>query len=410
VAGACSSSHSSPSSGGSGAPGVTADSITVGSIANVTGPLSSDFAPVVNGVEAYFDMVNAQGGIDGRKLHLAYQKDDQGSQTTDLTVAQELVEQDHVFAVVGVGTPFFGGAAFLAHEGVPTFGYEVSADWSDGPTLFGAYGSVLTFDSYAPEEAYVVKQLGAHSVGVIAYSVPQSADACRATVTGAERFGVSVGFQNLSFPFGSDPTVDVLQMKAHHVDVVFSCLDATGNVTLSRSIQQNGMSVHQVWLNGYDRSLLQVYGTLMNGVYFLLQHVPFEAATAFPGSYPGIERYINAMQKYQPSYTYDEVALDGWVAADQFVTGLKAVGRNLTQAKLVVAINKERAFTSDGVTTPVNWTKAHTEAVPPYCAAFVGVVNGRFVPAFVHPNNGVFSCFDLSSDVPTTPPPGTPGG
>ena len=44
----------------------------------------SDFAPVVNGVEAYFSMINAEGGVDGRKLNLAYQDDDQGSPTTDL--------------------------------------------------------------------------------------------------------------------------------------------------------------------------------------------------------------------------------------------------------------------------------------------------------------------------------------
>ena len=46
---------------GKGAPGVSSTEIDVGSIANVSGPLSSDFAPLVNGVEAYFSMVNSQG-------------------------------------------------------------------------------------------------------------------------------------------------------------------------------------------------------------------------------------------------------------------------------------------------------------------------------------------------------------
>ena len=98
---------------------MTSTQINVGSIANVTGPLSSDFAPIVNGVEAYFSMINAEGGVAGRKLKLAYQEDDQGSPTIDLTVAQKLVEQDNVFAVVGVGTPFFGGASYLAPERYP---------------------------------------------------------------------------------------------------------------------------------------------------------------------------------------------------------------------------------------------------------------------------------------------------
>lgn len=409
VLAACSNSTSSSSAGGSGDPGVTSNSITVGSIADITGPLSSDFAPEVDGVKAYFDVVNAAGGVNGRMLHLAYQRDDQGSSTTDLTVAQELVEQDHVFAIVGVGTPFFGGASYLAHQGVPTFGYQVSSDWNDGPSLFGAYGSVLDFSTGQMSDAYVAKQLHATSVGVIAYGVPQSADACQAAVSGFGAFGINVGYQDLAFGFGADPTADVLQMKSHHVDVVFTCLDVSGNVAFARAIAQNSVSTKQVWLNGYDRSTLQQYGSLMNGVTLEVQHVPFEASAAFPGVYPGMDAYLQAMQRYEPQSTYNETALDGWINAVQFVSGLKSVGRNITQAKVVAALNKVTNFNGEGVMPPVDWTKNHTEAVPPFCASFVQAVNGKFVLQFVQSTNQVFVCFNRGSDTPVPPAPGTPG-
>ena len=409
VVAACSNSTSSSSAGGSGAPGVTATSIKVGSIADITGPLSSDFAPLVDGVKAYFAMVNAAGGVNGRKLDLAYQRDDQGSSTTDLTVAQQLVEQDHVFAIVGVGTPFFGGATYLAHQGVPTFGYQVSTDWSDGPSLFAAYGSYLDFSTGAMGYAYVAKQLHSTSVGVIAYGVPQSADACQASVQGLHTFGVTVGYQDLALGFGTDPTADVLQMKAHHVDLILTCLDVSGNVALARALVQNGVSAKQVWLNGYDRSTLQQYASLMNGVTLSVQHVPFEASAAYPGVYPGMDAYLAAMQKYQPQSTYNETALDGWINAAQFVAGLRAVGRNLTQAKVVAAINQTTTFNGEGLQTPVDWTKSHTQDVGPFCAAYVVVQNGKFVPEFVQGSHSVFVCFNRGSDTPVTPLPGTPG-
>ncbi len=138
----------------------------------------------------------------------------------------------------------------------------------------------------------------------------------------------------------------------------------------------------------------------MNGVYFGLQHVPFESALAQPGLYPGLDTYIKEMQKYQPKYTYEEVALDGWIAADQFVTGLKAVGRNLTQKKVVAAINSETAYNGAGLTTPVNWTKNHFSAPPPYCQTDVQVVNGHFVPAFVQSNGQVFHVLRLGQHHP----------
>ena len=407
---ACSNSSSSGGgSSGSGAPGVTDNEIDVGSIANISGPLSSDFAPVVNGVEAYFSMVNAAGGVDGRKLVLADKKDDQGSSTVDLTVAQQLVQQNHVFAIVGVGTPFFGGAKFLAHQGVPTFGYQVSSDWDAGPSLFGAYGSYLDFSTGAMDDSYVAKQLHATSVGIIAYGVPQSAAACQAAVTGMGNFGVNVTYQDLAFGFGADPTADVLQMKAHHVDMVLTCLDVTGNVSFARAIAQNGMTAHQVWLNGYDRSTLQQYSSIMSGVTLLVQHVPFEASADFPGKYPGMDTYIQEMQKYQPAHTYDEVALEGWISAAQFVAGLRAVGKNITQAKVVSAINKTNTFTADGLMPPVDWVHSHTEATGPFCGAHVVVQGGAYVPEFVQPNDQVFVCFNRGSDTPVPPLPGTPG-
>ncbi|MHB8680704.1 MAG: ABC transporter substrate-binding protein [Acidimicrobiales bacterium] len=409
VAAGCSNSTSGSSAGGSGAPGVTSTQITVGSIADISGPLSSDFAPVVNGVQAYFSMVNAAGGVNGRKLVLGYQKDDQGSSTTDLTVAQQLVQQNRVFAVVGVGTPFFGGASFLAKQGVPTFGYQVSTDWSDGPSLFADYGSFLDFSTGAMSDAYVAKQLGATSVGVVAYGVPQSADACKAAVQGFGTFGVNVGFQDLAFGFGGDPTADVLQMKAHHVDLLLTCLDVTGNVGFARAVAQNGLGTHQVWLNGYDRSTLQQYAALMNGVTVEVQHVPFEVANSYPGKYPGMDQYLAAMQKYQPNFTYDEVALDGWINAAQFVAGLRAVGRDVTQGKLVAAINKTSTFNGEGLMPPVDWPHSHTAATPPFCAAFVQAENGKFVPEFVQQNDRVLVCFNRGSDTPVTPAPGTPG-
>jgi branched-chain amino acid transport system substrate-binding protein len=388
---------------------VTSTQINVGSIANLTGPLSSDFAPIVNGVEAYFSMINDEGGVAGRKLKLAYQEDDQGSPTIDLTVAQKLVQQDNVFAVVGVGTPFFGGATYLGQQGTPTFGYVVSTDWADKPALFGTYGSVLDFATGASGDAASAEQLGAKSIAVISYGVPQSAAACKAAAKGMRAFGLNVSFTDFNLVFGGDPTPDVLQMKNANADFLFSCLDVNGNVALARAISQNGLTLHQVWFNGYDRATVQQYGSIMEGVYFGLQHVPFEAAAAFPGVYPGLDTYIQEMQKHQPSATYDEVAMDGWISAALFVSGLKAVGRDLTQKKLVAAIDKETAFTGGGLTTPVDWRTGHTVATPPYCHAAVRVTNSQFVPVIESGTNQVFVCYGGNSTTPIAPKPGTPG-
>ena len=88
----------------SSAPGVTSNSITVGTISTQTGPIASNFSSLIYGEKAYFDYVDAQGGINGRKIDYKYALDDAGNVTTFNQLASTLINQDHVFAITGVAT------------------------------------------------------------------------------------------------------------------------------------------------------------------------------------------------------------------------------------------------------------------------------------------------------------------
>jgi hypothetical protein len=169
---------------------------------------------------------------------------------------------------------------------------------------------------------------------------------------------------------------------------------------------------HMVWLNGYNRAYLKQDPADMVNVIYLDQHVPFEVATQFPGKYPAMDTYIATMNKYQPKWTYDDLAFQGYLNAAQFVQGLReeaATKQPLTQASLVAAINNETAFTGGGLTTPINWSNAHDSSVPPFCAAFVQVMPGdKLKVIFADKNDEVFICGnDKNKIIP--PSPGTPG-
>jgi ABC-type branched-subunit amino acid transport system substrate-binding protein len=394
-------------SGGPPAP------IIVGSLSTASGPLASTFGQVVDGVEAYFDYINAHGGVDNRKIDLEYQADDSGSPTDDTTQARNLVEQDHVFAVVGVGTPFFTGASFFAAEGTPVFGYVVSQDWNDHPDLFGAYGSYLDYAEVKPGLVDIAQTLKAKSVAVVAYDIAaQSEDACAAVVAGLKTAGVHVGFQDLAFGLGANPTADVLSMKAAHADFLISCMEGSDNLAFEQAMQQNGMTdIHTLWLQGYDRDYLKQDPADMVGAIFLEQHVPFEAATQFPGKYPAMAQYLKTMARYEPKWTYNDLAFQGYLNAVQFVQGLReeaATGKPLTQADLIASINREKAFTG-GLTTPVNWSTAHDQPGTVLCASLIEVEKGDVLRVIdVQKNDEVFACVNPKGKV-VPPLAGTPG-
>ena len=87
----------------SGVRGVTDDTIVLGTWSPLTGPVAL-WGAVGRGAELYFEMINEEGGIHGRKIEFIL-KDDAYQPSRTVAAVREMVERDRVFAVVaGVGT------------------------------------------------------------------------------------------------------------------------------------------------------------------------------------------------------------------------------------------------------------------------------------------------------------------
>ncbi len=397
--------------------GVTAHSIAVGGIASLTGPLPQAFAPVFDGAQAYFDMVDAAGGINGRKISYADRLDDASDPSQDVQQAHTLVESDHVFAVVGVGTPSFNAGPYLAENDVPTFGYDVgpNSQWA-GQSMFGYEGSFIDFTDPGPEAAYLAEQVGAKRVGVISYNLTQSSSGCIGVVNDMRKFGITVRFEDLSItPPAGDAALssDVSRMQQRGVDFVASCLDLAGNLVLSRELRAEGMAkATQYWLDGYDESAIRSSGSLMDGVYFLIGHEPFESGESQPATYPEMALYLKELHQYFPADQPSEPSIAGWVSAEMFCKGLSMIGSDVTRERLIAALNSLTAY-SGGLVAPIDWRVEHVKSGPIDCNVFVKAVGDHFVPEFGSART-VFTCFQYPQPpshkvIVVAPPPAIPG-
>jgi branched-chain amino acid transport system substrate-binding protein len=100
--------------------GITETSVKVGAHYPLTGVAAPGYSEIPTGVQAYFDYVNANGGVNGRQIEYVY-KDDAYNPTQTSQVVNELVLQDQIFAMLnGLGTPTHSAVLdFLNSEGVP---------------------------------------------------------------------------------------------------------------------------------------------------------------------------------------------------------------------------------------------------------------------------------------------------
>src|SRR6266702_6224932 len=142
TSGASPGSASSSAALTASAPGITPTQILIGSHQPLTGVAAPGYDEIAPASNAYFDYVNAHGGIYGRKIKYTY-LNDQYDPTMTSTVVKQLVLQDNVYAIFnGLGTPtHLAVAPYLNSQKVPDVfvasGCECWNSTSTWPQTFG---------------------------------------------------------------------------------------------------------------------------------------------------------------------------------------------------------------------------------------------------------------------------------
>jgi hypothetical protein len=377
-------------------PGVTQTEINVGGVVSKTNPLGGDYASAFDGVQAYFNMVNASKdkGIYGRKLNLTSKRDDQVGMNRQ--EVQGLISEDNVFAVLPVAVLLYTGADLLGQSGIPTFGWNINAEWGSEqaagpPNLFGEKGSYLCFTCPTQTLPWLAQKLKKKKIGLLAYQVPQSADCAKGVQATFDKYpSAKVEFVDTSLAFGvTDLSNDVSQMKDKGVNLVTTCMDNNGTLTLAKEMKKQGMDAVQYLPNAYNQKFISENAPFFQGSYALTFFTPFEVKQ----KPKGLKDFQKWMKK--GGFEQNENSMAGWINADQFVTGLKEAGPDFTRQKVIDAINAEKNFTAHGLLAGLDWSVVHQADQPEGCTVLSKIENGKFVPSFGQPGKP-FVCFQAN--------------
>lgn len=150
-------------------PGVTEETIKLGSFIAQSGAVAPIGIPVVHGAEAWYNFVNDQwGGVHGRKIEFIA-LDDGFNPANTVAVVKKLVEEEGVFAIVNpLGTITYQAVFdYLAENGVPVVsphGNAVFMCQPTVPTAFSIQPNNIAFGRTLAQ--YAVLTLGAEKIGI----------------------------------------------------------------------------------------------------------------------------------------------------------------------------------------------------------------------------------------------------
>ncbi len=382
--------------------------IRVAVITTKTNPIGGKYAQYADGLQAYFDMINSQGGIYGRKLVIVKNRDD----TIGLQNVQQVqasLADDNAFATF-VATLQFTGADLLARAQQPTFIWNINPEMAtpkNGPShenIFGSLGA-LCFSCGGHYLPWLAQQEGFTKVGILAYSKATSAssglcaDGTRASYTKYAP-NVKVAFFDDSLPFSADITADVTRMKEAGVQFINTCMDTNEVTKLAREMKKQGLNAVQQLPNAYDHEAMAASGGVFNGSFINPQYVPWEATPQSPAT----KQFLDYTAAHH--VTTVELSEDGWLMGQMFLDGLKLAGPEFTKQKVIDALNTQTAESPGGLIVPIDWTKQHADPTSSpavrskyECDAVMKIVDNKFVPQFTQPGKP-WICFDPSPNAP----------
>lgn len=334
--------------------GVTKTSIKLGITVPLTGPASPGYAKVAPAMKAYFEYVNANGGVNGRKINLII-KDDKYLPQEAVNRTNELILRDKVFAIVGaLGTAnnlAVNSKVRLGARGVPTLfvntGFSGFANKRKFPTLFPL------FPSYAMEAkvmgTYIKENFAGKKLGLIVQNDDFGQDALKGFATAGVKFDETIKYVS-GTQSATTATTWIQKLAAARVEVVYLFGVSTATAAALAVAAQAGYRPQ--WILGSVggdattiRTATAVPVAVLNGA-LGASFMPDAADTA--DEYVKFFREIN--DKYNKGVDFDNNVLAGMNGGMMVAQALKAAGPKPTRKKLIAAIeNSGASFASAGL-------------------------------------------------------------
>ena len=345
-------------------PGVTSTEIKLGLSSPQTGTAALSYGKLPKAMKAYFDYINANGGVYGRKIKLIA-RDDKYLPTQAATQTTNLVLNDKVFALVGaLGTATHTkayAAAQLAKKNVPDLFVNTGFSGFDNKTKYPT--TFLVLPSYAME---------AKIIGKFIADTPTLKPQASFLVAQDDEFGIDGvnGFKlaghtftkttlypqgGLSSALAETALTGFSAAPGKPVIVLMGTTDTTA--VILKAAEKLSLTTKFNWIVGSvggDANTLLALGvksTTIDGVM---------AASFFPDAKDTADEYVSQFmkinEKYNPGVSFDNVVLQAMNTAMLTVQALRAAGKNLTRAGVISAIEtKGSTFASAGL-APLNYS------------------------------------------------------
>ena len=370
---------SKPLGQGSAVRGVTDSEIRFGISAPFTGPAKELGQNMKLGIEAAFNVANANGGVYGRHLRLIAADDGYEPTRTAVTMPQ-LYERDQVFGLVGnVGTPtavvalpyaldrkmlFFGaftGAGLLRNDPPDRYVFNYRPSYAEETAAVVNY--LVKVRRLLPEQIAVFAQQDAY--GDAGFAGVEKA--VRSLRGGNESPILRLNYQRNTVDV-DDAVAQLQQRYAQLLQKKHFPIKAVIMVPTYRAAAKFIEKTRDLYPDMIYTSVSFVGSTALADELMLLGKryatgvIVTQVVPAVDGHSSLVLDYKSALAKYFPGEAPDYVSLEGYVDANVLIAALQRSGAQVDTERLVGTLENLRDL-DIGLGTPVIFSRSDHQGV-----------------------------------------------
>jgi ABC-type branched-subunit amino acid transport system substrate-binding protein len=374
--------------------GVSSTEIKLGMTLPMTGTASPGYNKIPAAVKAYFDYVNANGGINGRKLTLVV-KDDQYVPTQAVAKTNELILKDKVMALLApLGTANNKAVASVVNpgrRGIPVLfvntGFSGFADKKKYPTTFSILPSYIMEAKIMSE--YIKDNFDGKKLGLIYQDDDFGDDALAGFKQAGINFAVKVPYASGS-QSGTTAAgwIQKLQAGGAEVVILFGVSSATAAALGTAAV----LKYAPQWILGSvggDATTIKAAGVPAGVLYNAV------GASFAPATTDTTDEYVKLFQdiylKANPTQTFDNNVMIGMNTAFLTAQAIQAAGKNPTRKSLISAIEKSGSTFASAALVPLNFSSTSH-------IGYNGYWFGKYSPTGdLKPAGGVYTVYTTDS-------------
>ena len=314
--------------------GVSAGQILIGQSASLSGTTAEIGQQVRDGANAYFEVINRKGGVNGRKIKLLT-LDDAGNTQKGQENTKKLIEDDKVFLLFGyTGRNTSEAALPMIDQGdIPFFGAATG-----GESIHGAFNKniINVRASYNLETQALVRHLittGQNKIGFLYHKDDLKKSNLKMTEDAAATHGVKL-VGSAQVDRNSTEVKDAVDvMSKLNPEAVITNAAVKPLSQFVKQMREAGASSQFLSVSFVGSPVVKELGPDSAGL-IMSQVVPLPTRRQIPI----VAEYQAALAAVGAKADYSFNSLEGYITAKVLVEGLKRTGKDLTRPKFIKGV------------------------------------------------------------------------